>query len=166
MPLTEEDYLNRYYTIAASLEDSEWVTTSYEELETCVKALAAAGSAEAALNSLSSLRELMETSLLEYLSTPVYADEVTAETRAGHHLVEDGLNGWLEAIEMAVASQGKLESLCRALELAEHSNRILISMQRFEADLLDKVAKEDPNLHLLDTWSVSAMTSPPFEESI
>lgn len=65
-----------------------------------------------------------------YSGTPVVEGEVTTESVVGHRLLRDGMQGWLDALELA--ARGDREG---ALAAAEDASRLLAVLQQFSFEL-------------------------------
>jgi len=73
-----------------------------------------------------------------YVETPVLDAEVTAETVVGHRLLQDGIEGWLHALDQMERAENGEMSFDDALATAEKANRLLVATQR----LAHRVAEE------------------------
>jgi len=120
--LLEEEFRQ----LARELPEKQWRTSQYCEL---IRQLDESDEAEL-LDYLESRRSQLQQSLEQYRQNQILQPEVTAETVAGHCLLEEGMQGWLEGVERlleAVVSQADCEP---ALDQIEDSNRLLVSVQR------------------------------------
>lgn len=112
--------------LARQLPDEQWKTSQYLEL---IRQLDESDE-EQLLDYLERRRLQLLQSLESYRGNPVLPQEVTAETVAGHRLLVEGIEGWLDGVEMlleAIPEDGDCEP---ALDRIEDSNRLLISVQR------------------------------------
>lgn len=89
--------------------------------------------------------ELMENRFIaawhDYESTEVLEDEITAESILGHHMLREGLEGWLETLDCvrAAISNGAVDRR-GIFEQALEAQRMLVSVQRLKADSEDLLA--------------------------
>ncbi|MBN9420059.1 hypothetical protein ABS71_14895 [bacterium SCN 62-11] len=112
--------------LARQLPDQQWKTSQYLEL---IRHLDESDEEEL-LDYLEQRRLQLLQSLDSYRKNPIMPQEVTAETVAGHRLLEEGIEGWLDGVELlleAVSHDGDCEP---ALDRIEDSNRLLIAVQR------------------------------------
>lgn len=120
--LLEEEFRQ----LAEELPEEQWRTSHYLEL---IRQLDESDEPQL-LDFLERRRSQLLQSLQGYRQNQVMDQEVTAETVAGHRLLEEGIQGWLQGVEMlmeAIPSDGDCEP---ALERIEESNRLLVSVQR------------------------------------
>lgn len=112
--------------LAQELPEQQWRTAQYQEL---IRHLDESDEPQL-LVYLERRRNQLQDSLESYRSNQILDQEVTAETVAGHRLLEEGIQGWLEGVEMllqAIPVDGDCEP---ALDQIEDSNRLLVSVQR------------------------------------
>ncbi len=112
--------------LARELPDEQWRTSHYLEL---IRQLDESEEPQL-LAFLEARRSQLEQSLEGYRKNQILDQEVTAETVAGHRLLEEGIQGWLQGVEWlleAIPSEGDCEP---ALDRIEDSNRLLVSVQR------------------------------------
>jgi hypothetical protein len=102
--------------LAAQLEPEHWRTPAYEQLILASQA--------GDLEVLETLRGRFMRVWEYYLKTPVSEAEVTEETVVGHRLLQEGLEGWLHALDQLEAS-----AFGRGLQAAESANRLLVAAQ-------------------------------------
>lgn len=112
--------------LAESLDDDAWRTEAIEALEATL-----AGDAEGFEAGLQALETRFVQAWESYEQSPVAGFEVTVEAVVGHRLLLEGLQGWIDGLDL-LRSGGDLEA---ALARVEHSQRLLIALQRQQENL-------------------------------
>ena len=115
--------------LAEDLPTEDWYTTNYQRVLKGVNQSKKGNPAplEAAIVELG---ELFERAWEPYSTTAIAPDEVTAETVVGHRLLQEGLQGWFDALEqLELAMSGECE-YDDALDTAEQANRLCVAVQK------------------------------------
>ena len=120
---------------AARLADREWRTSFFVQALEAVACLQQEDF-EAFASRVDAMRERILEAWESYAQTPLLAEEVTAETTAGHRVLREGLEGWLVALERLEAAARGEADLGEALVLAEACNRLLVAVQNQSRRLL------------------------------
>lgn len=115
--------------LAESLEPEDWYTTNYQlvlkAVNSCKK-----GDPAPLEQAIADLGELFENAWGPYSTTPITPEEITAETVVGHRLLQEGIQGWfdaLEQLELSMCGEGDFDE---ALETAEIANRLCVAVQK------------------------------------
>lgn len=127
-PSLEEDLR----ALADGLSEEEWCTGSYLKLEAGVEAFED-GDGEALREALEELELMVQQAWESYAGLSISQSEVTAESVAGHGLLQEGVQEWFAAIDCARAAARDEGDLDEALEIAENANRLLVAVSRFSA---------------------------------
>lgn len=118
--------------IADDLEEEEWCTGSYLKLEAGVDAFED-GDEEALHQTLQGLEAVIQQAWEGYAAISIAQSEITAESVAGHGLLQEGVQEWFAAIDCARAAARDEADWDDALEMAENANRLLAAVTKFSA---------------------------------
>lgn len=109
-----------YRKLAEDLTAKEWKTSRLRRIFAWL---------EGEDEDLEDLRRSILATWEEYQSISIAESEVTAETVVGHRLLLDGLEGWLEALDLLESAESD-EQQQEALGVAVYANRLLVAVQR------------------------------------
>lgn len=120
---------------AEALDESALESPRLRLFRECLERLRSSADREQTLAAWSELERLeagMQEAHAEYLSEPFTPEAVSAESVAGHRLLQDGFECWLEAFDLA-----KVGEADEALALAAEGNRLFKTV----ADWSDEVSE-------------------------
>ena len=118
--------------LADELEESEWCTGSYLKLEAGVDAFDEGDDAGLA-SALDDLELVIQQAWESYAGLSIAQSEITAESVAGHGLLQEGVQEWFAALDCARAAARQEAEWDDALEMAENANRLLVAVCKFSA---------------------------------
>lgn len=118
--------------MAEDLEEEEWCTGSYLKLEAGVDAFED-GDEEALHGALEDLEAVIQRAWENYSGLSIAQSEITAESVAGHGLLQEGVQEWFAAIDCARAAARDEADWDDALEMAENANRLLAAVTKFSS---------------------------------
>lgn len=123
--------------LAERLSEDQWQTSQYREL---IGHLDESEESDL-LEYLDRRYHQLELSLDSYRNHQILPEEVTEETLAGHRLLEEGIQGWLEGIGILLTEIPRAGDCEPALERIERSNRLLVSVQRLHQRVSAQTAR-------------------------
>jgi hypothetical protein len=116
--------------IADELSEEEWCTGSYLKLEAGADAFER-GDEKSLVAALDDLELVIQQAWENYAGLSIAQSEITAESVAGHGLLQEGVQEWFAALDCArAATRGEAE-WDDALEIAENANRLLVAVCKF-----------------------------------
>lgn len=130
--LLEQEFRN----LAQELPEEQWRTSHYLEL---IRQLDESGETQL-LDYLQLRRASLRDSLESYRRNQLLEQEVTEETLAGHRLLEEGIQGWIQGVDMLMQVVPKHGNCEPALDRIEVSNRVLVSVQRLHQRVVSQTS--------------------------
>ena len=118
--------------MADDLEEEEWCTGSYLRLEAGVDAFED-GDDDALNKALDDLELVIQQAWDHYSGISIAQTEITAESVAGHGLLQEGVQEWFAALDCARSAARDEADWDDALEIAENANRLLAAVTKFSA---------------------------------
>lgn len=115
--------------LAEEMPTEDWFTVNYQHVLKAVNSCKK-GDPAPLEQAIAELGELFENAWGPYSTTPITPEEITAETVVGHRLLQEGIQGWfdaLEQLELAMCGEGDFDE---ALETAEVANRLCVAVQK------------------------------------
>jgi hypothetical protein len=132
----------QYRELASQLAESQWRTDTYRRVESALDRYLEDGDEEPLLDALDAMEEILEKAYRPYREAPVLPSEVSAESYVGHRLLQEGIESWFSALEMLREEEDpeRETDWAGALKLAEQGNRLLIAVQRLNAQVQAEAA--------------------------
>ena len=116
--------------LAEELPESEWRTPGLVQLEAQLSLVDGGSDLEPLLAYLEQRHQEVLEQLEAYRSTSLSPEEVTEETQVGHRLLLDGLESWLQGLELLQQAAQHDEPWSEGLEVLTRGNRQLVAVQR------------------------------------
>jgi hypothetical protein len=115
--------------LAEEMPSEDWYTVNYKRVLQAVNQCKR-GEPGPLERAVIDLGELFEKAWEPYSTTAIAPEEITAETVVGHRLLQEGIQGWFDALEqLELAMNGECE-FDEALETAEMANRLCVAVQK------------------------------------
>lgn len=135
---------DEYRRLAENLPDGEWCTENYVLVENGVDIYLDEGDDGPLLEALDTMSLVLESAYRPYREARIVDSEVSAESYVGHKLLQEGVECWLTALEMLRQEEDCPEESgwSDALRKAEEGNRLLIAVQRLNAQVQVEAARQ------------------------
>jgi len=130
--LLEEEFRK----LAQELPEEQWRTSQYLEL---IRQLDESEEAQL-LDYLQGRRAALRESLESYRRNQLLDQEVTEETLTGHRLLEEGIQGWIQGVDMLLQVVPRHGDCEPALDQIEAANRVLVSVQRLHQRVVSQTS--------------------------
>ena len=129
-PSDVERLEGEFRAVAAGLDDEDWATPGYLEIERAVQAFEEGGAPEELMAALETMRARLDAAWLDYSRTPVEEHEVAAESVVGHRLLQEGFELWFQSLEELEQALAQGSTFDPGLQTAENANRLLVTIER------------------------------------